>query len=72
MVAGIVSGIDSQLLRTAAAKTSPKAETRAIEIREGDRVDEAALTALIRAAVALNLEGKSKPKPRRARSKRAD
>jgi hypothetical protein len=45
---------------------------RAIDIREGDRVDEAALTNLIRAAVALNLEGKSKPKPRRASSKRAD
>jgi len=27
---------------------------------------------LIRAAVALNLKGKSKPKPRRAGSKRAD
>ena len=40
---------------------------RAIDIREGEKVDEAALKALIRAAVALNLEGKSKPKPRRAR-----
>jgi hypothetical protein len=39
---------------------------RAIDIREGDKVDEAALKALIRAAVALNLEGKSKPKTRRA------
>ena len=45
---------------------------RAIEIHEGDTVDEAALKDLIRAAVALNLEGKSKPKPRRASSKRAD
>ncbi len=45
---------------------------RAIDIHEGDKVDEAALKDLIRAAVALNLEGKSKPKPRRARSKRAD
>jgi hypothetical protein len=53
---------------------------RAIDIREGDKVDEAALRDLIRAAVALNLEGglkgKSKPKPRvksrRANSKRAD
>src|ERR1700709_357281 len=44
---------------------------RAIDIREGDKVDEAALKALIRAAVALNLKGKSKPKPRRASSKRA-
>jgi len=43
---------------------------RAIDIHEGDRVDEAALTDLIRAAVALNLKGKSQPKPRRASSKR--
>jgi len=42
---------------------------RAIDIHEGDKVDEAALKDLIRAAVALNLEGKSKPKPR-ASSKR--
>jgi hypothetical protein len=42
---------------------------RAIDIHEGDKVDEAALKGLIRAAVALNLKGKSqtkpKPKPRR-------
>jgi hypothetical protein len=43
---------------------------RAIDIREGDKIDEAALKDLVRAAVALNLEGKSKPKPR-AVSKRA-
>jgi hypothetical protein len=35
---------------------------RAIDIREGEKVDEAALKDLIRAAVALNLEGKSKAK----------
>jgi len=45
---------------------------RAIDIHEGDKVDEAALRDLIRAAVALNLKGKSEPKPRRAISKRAD
>jgi hypothetical protein len=45
---------------------------RAIDIHEGDKVDESALKDLIRAAVALNLEGKSKPKPRRASSKRAE
>src|SRR5213080_4275361 len=47
---------------------------RAIDIHEGDKVDEAALKNLIRAAVALNLKGKSKPKlkPRRASRKRAD
>ena len=45
---------------------------RAIDIHEGDKVDEAALKDLIRAAVALNLKVKSKPKPRRASSKRAD
>src|SRR5260370_4217742 len=45
---------------------------RAIDIHEGDKLDETALKDLIRAAVALNLKGKSKPKPRRASSKRAD
>src|SRR5258706_13850575 len=53
---------------------------RAIDIHEGDKVDEAALKDLIRAAVALNLKRnnkpkpkpKTKPKPRRAGSKRAD
>jgi hypothetical protein len=49
---------------------------RAIDIHEGDKVDEAALKGLIRAAVALNLKGKNeptpKPKPRRASSKRLD
>jgi hypothetical protein len=44
---------------------------RAIDIHEGDKVDEAALKDLIRAAVALNLKGKSKPKPQRANRKRA-
>jgi hypothetical protein len=44
---------------------------RAIDIHEADTIDEAALKALIRAAVALNREGKSKPKPRRAGRKRA-
>jgi len=39
---------------------------RAIDIHDGEEVDEAALKDLIRAAVALNLEGKKKPKPRRA------
>jgi hypothetical protein len=43
---------------------------RAIDIHEGDKIDEAALKSLIRAAVALNLESKSKPKAGRA-SKRA-
>ena len=43
---------------------------RAIDIHEGDKVDEAALKDLIRAAVAFNLEGlnlkgKGKPKPKR-------
>ena len=35
---------------------------RAIDIREGDSVDASALKDLIRAAVALNLKGKSTPK----------
>ncbi len=37
---------------------------RAIDIHEGDKLDEAALKDLIRAAVALNLKGKIKPKPK--------
>jgi len=46
---------------------------RAIDIHEGEKVDEAALKELIRAAVALNLKGKSKAKPKlkRATSKHA-
>ena len=40
---------------------------RAIDIHEGEKVDRAALKALIRAAVALNLEAKSKPKARRSK-----
>ena len=35
---------------------------RAIDIHEGDKVDAAALKDLIRAAVALNLQGKSQPR----------
>ena len=46
---------------------------RAIDIHEDDKINEAALKDLIRSAMALNLKGKSKPKPksRPARSKRA-
>jgi hypothetical protein len=39
---------------------------RAIDIHERDEIDEAAFKDLVRAAVALNLKGKSKAKPRRA------
>src|SRR6202453_686691 len=42
---------------------------RAIDIHEGEKIDEAALKALIRAAVALNVKGKSAPKTRRATGK---
>jgi hypothetical protein len=45
---------------------------RAIDIHEDDKIDAAALKDLIRAAVALNLKSKNRPKPRRASSKRAD
>jgi hypothetical protein len=44
---------------------------RAIDIHQGDKLDEAALKDLIRAAVALNVENKSKTKPRSTNSKRA-
>ena len=37
---------------------------RAIDIREGDKVDWAALKELVRTAVALNLAAKNKPKTR--------
>ena len=40
---------------------------RAIDIHEGEKINEAALKDLIRAAVELNLKGKSKSKPRRAK-----
>ncbi|MEQ1949538.1 MAG: DUF1801 domain-containing protein [Bryobacteraceae bacterium] len=43
---------------------------RAIDIREGDTISEAALQALIRAAVALHLEGKSGTKGKRAAVKK--
>ena len=42
---------------------------RAIDIHEGDKLDEAALKDLIRAAVALNVAGKNKSTPGRARTK---
>jgi hypothetical protein len=49
---------------------------RAIDIHEGEKIDEAALKNLIRAAVAFNLElkaakSKAKPKPKPTSSKRA-
>src|ERR1700758_1155862 len=43
---------------------------RAIDIHEGDKINEAALKDLIRAAVALNVKSKSKAKPKPASSKR--
>jgi len=43
---------------------------RAIDLREGEKINEAAFKQLIRAAVALNLESKTKPKPNRATTKR--
>jgi hypothetical protein len=44
---------------------------RAIDIHEGETINAAALKDLIRAAGALNLKGKAKPKPQRAAAKRA-
>ena len=38
---------------------------RAIDIHEGDKIDEAALKELIRAAVVLNVDAKGKSKPKR-------
>ena len=42
---------------------------RAIDIHEGDRIDEKALKALIRAAVALNVSARAAARPTRARKK---
>jgi hypothetical protein len=39
---------------------------RAIDVREGEDVNEPALVELVRAAVKLNVEKKAKPKPKRA------
>ena len=39
---------------------------RAIDIREGEKIDVRALTALVRAAVALNVAGKSQSRTRRS------
>jgi hypothetical protein len=43
---------------------------RAIDIHEGDKINETALKDLIRAAVALNLKGKNKPTHSKFRKKR--
>jgi hypothetical protein len=40
---------------------------RAIDIHEGEEINESALKDLIRAAVALNVEGKSKTRPSRGK-----
>jgi len=45
---------------------------RAIDLHEGEKVDEVALKNLIRSAVAFNLTSKSKSKPRSASGKRAE
>lgn len=44
---------------------------RAIDIHEGEKIDETALRDLVRAAVALNVHLKSRPKAPRAAGKRA-
>jgi hypothetical protein len=63
-------------LPSPSGRTRILSRTPDIDIHEGDKVDEAALKDLIRAAVALNLKGQNKgrpkPKPRRASGKRAD
>lgn len=44
---------------------------RAIDIREGEKINEAALKDLIREAVALNLAGKAKPKTKTVAKRKA-
>jgi hypothetical protein len=41
---------------------------RAIDIHEGEKINEAALKELVREAVALNVRSKSKPKPKPVRA----
>jgi hypothetical protein len=41
---------------------------RAIDIREGDPIDEQALKALVRGAVALNVSGRAAPRPARSKT----
>jgi hypothetical protein len=43
---------------------------RAIDIHENEKINEAALKNLVRAAVTLNLEKKAKPKPKKSAAKR--
>lgn len=45
---------------------------RAIDLREGDRIDEKALKALIRAAVALNRSARATARPARSRKRPQD
>src|ERR1700759_5125396 len=45
---------------------------RAIDIHEGEKINEVALKDLIRAAVALNLKNNTRPKPRRANSNQTE
>ena len=45
------------------------ATRRAIDFHEGDKIDEKALKALIRAAVALNTSAKATPRPARPKKK---
>ena len=42
---------------------------RAIDFHEGDKIDEKALKALIRAAVALNTSGRATPRPARSQKR---
>jgi hypothetical protein len=42
---------------------------RAIDFQEGDKIDEKALTALIRAAVAVNTSKRATPRPKRSQKK---
>jgi hypothetical protein len=44
---------------------------RAIDIQEGEKVNAAALRNLVRAAIQFNVESKSKPKSRKAATKRS-
>src|SRR5579871_146807 len=44
---------------------------RAIDIHEGEKINEAALKKLIRAAVELNMKGKAKPRPGGPEAKRS-
>ena len=59
----------SSTLRKVAQKAAVKRVMRYLDIHEGDKIDEKALKALIRAAVALNTSTRAAARPVRSQKK---